>query len=784
VTVLSTRGGRWLAAALVAAFLAGHLPFLASSLEDIDSVNFALGVERFDVADHQPHPPGYPLFIALGKIGTAAARALAPAAPSDTVRARGLAIWGALLGALAVLPLLQVGFALEGRVAVARAATALTLAAPLLWFNASRPMSDVPGLFAALCALALLATAFRRQRAAAAEAAAHARPIAPADLAASGRLIVAGALVAGLALGMRSQTMWVTLPVLALVLVDRVGRAAAGAVLGSAMSLGIGVLAWAVPMVIASGGPGAYLTALSSQAGEDFAGVDMLATNPSPRLLAFALTRTFVEPWVSLPLAIAVLSLATLGGVAMLARSRQAAVLLAAIAVPYAVFHLLFQETETTRYALPLVPVVAYLAVRGLAVLGRLALVGGTLALIAICLVLTLPAVASYAVDASPLSRAVADLSARAAEQERGAPPVTMHHAFARALRGDERVRAAALAPPRREVRQLARFFAVGGAERAWFLADPRRADLVAIDPESRHVRGHYRWPFEADAFMGGVRPSAVDWVEVREPGWIALEGWALSPELAGTARLEGKGPTAGGATAIVRARQEPAVALVGGRNLGRAGTLDVRFQLLVNGRLRDEWTVGPAPGFFLVTVRLDAGTLASADPFVPLAILAEAADGSGAPVEASVEQFDLQPPGTVMFGYAGGWHEPEYSPATGRSWRWSSDESRLLVLHGERDLEVTVSGESPLRYFDRAPEVVLRAGAVEVGRIRPDRDFLWRVRVSAEAMREGGGVLTLATDQVFVPHERTGRGDRRRLGLRVFAVEVAPAAESATGSR
>ena len=40
------------------------------TLEDLDSVNFALGVRHFDVAQHQPHPPGYPLFIALGKVGT------------------------------------------------------------------------------------------------------------------------------------------------------------------------------------------------------------------------------------------------------------------------------------------------------------------------------------------------------------------------------------------------------------------------------------------------------------------------------------------------------------------------------------------------------------------------------------------------------------------------------------------------------------------------------------------------------------------------------------------
>ena len=33
--------------------------------------------------------------------------------------------------------------------------------------------------------------------------------------------------------------------------------------------------------------------------------------------------------------------------------------------VPYLVFHLLFQDTSFTRYAVPLVPVVAWLAVKG-----------------------------------------------------------------------------------------------------------------------------------------------------------------------------------------------------------------------------------------------------------------------------------------------------------------------------------------------------------------------------------------------------------------------------------
>jgi hypothetical protein len=56
------------AAALALAFLVLHLPYTARSLEDIDSINFALGIRDFDVGEHQPHPPGYPVFILIAKI--------------------------------------------------------------------------------------------------------------------------------------------------------------------------------------------------------------------------------------------------------------------------------------------------------------------------------------------------------------------------------------------------------------------------------------------------------------------------------------------------------------------------------------------------------------------------------------------------------------------------------------------------------------------------------------------------------------------------------------------
>src|SRR5262245_29042150 len=48
-------------------FVVVHLWFLPPSLEDIDSINFALGLRDFDPAQHQPHPPGYPVYIAVGR---------------------------------------------------------------------------------------------------------------------------------------------------------------------------------------------------------------------------------------------------------------------------------------------------------------------------------------------------------------------------------------------------------------------------------------------------------------------------------------------------------------------------------------------------------------------------------------------------------------------------------------------------------------------------------------------------------------------------------------------
>jgi hypothetical protein len=746
-----TSSDRCVLALIAVGFLLAHLALLPSTLEDIDSVNFALGVRDFHVAAHRPHPPGYPLFIALGKLAHAW-----PAWPgAATARpARELATWGALFGALAVWPLFLLFRAIGGDRRRALAAALVTLACPLTWFNASRPMSDVPGFALTTLAQACLALAFVRQG-----------DEAGATTDAHARWLVAGAGVAGLALGLRSQAAWLTLPLLLVVLAGALATARRRAVLASLGVFAVAVLAWLVPLVVASGGLRPYLVTLAEQAGDDLAGVPMLALGQGVRAVAFALLHTFVEPWAAWPLAALVLALAVVGAAVLAWRAPRTLLLAAAAWLPYAVFHLLFQETVTTRYALPVVPAVVFLAVQGLSLFGSRAVTAVSAALAAASLVITLPAQRAYARDGAPLFRALRDIEAQPRPHQ-----TAVHHMMARAVRGEPVMQRALPAPLRHEWLEIVRYWRDGGTAPVWLLSVPWRTDIALFDPASRRVRAQYRWTFVPERFIGGVRPTDTDWHELREPGWMAGEGWALTPETAGVAARDRRGPTRGGGIeAWVRRRAEPALLMVGGRNLGRPGQPDARFDLRIDGRPFQAWTA--APGFFLHTWQVPAGALVGDGRYARLTISA-----SGLPagdVEAAVEQFDLQPLDRAVFGFDRGWYEMEHDPSRRMTWRWASERADVRIHPGGRDVEVTIHGESPLRYFDAAPEVAWRTGERVLATTTLDRDYTWTVRVPADAIEASGGVLTLTTSRTFSPADRGGSQDRRRLGLRVYALDV-----------
>jgi Protein of unknown function (DUF2723) len=760
-------------AALALAIGLAHLPFVAASLEDIDSVNFSLGVRDFDVAEHRPHPPGYPVYIALGKAVATVVGPLSPGAQPSTVEARSLSLLSLSAAVVAAFLLFRV-FAAAGATrddtppwhrwnAPALATALLTLAAPLVWTLAVRPMSDLPGLAMALAAQACLLTAWWWQT----PRADGDRRMAADTLGESGKMIVLGALIAGCAVGLRTQTLWLTAPVLAVVLIDRIGRGVAGAIIGATMTFTIGALAWAVPLLVASGGLQSYLSALGTQAGEDFASGEMLYSNPAPRLIALALVHTFVDPWDSVPLAVVVLALATAGALVLLVRERRTLFMVAGMAVPYLVFHLLFQDTAFTRYALPLVPVVAFLAVRGIAAASPRAVVPVAAVLSLWAVAIVTPAMVEYGREPAPAVRVVAAMNANAVS----APPaaLAMHQTFRRPLEAEMvRVQPVLPSPPRREWLELASFWKAGHTGPVWFLADPRRTDLALIDPHSRTDVTAFRWAPASRPVFGGMRPAAVDLVRVVAPRWFAEEGWALTPETAGMARLMGRGPHLG--PIVARVRRDPAEVrvLIGGRNLAAPGDATARFTMTLDGRPVDTWDA--PPGFFLRTTMLPAGALTGDGALAELAVRSVAVSGD-AVIPTAIEQFDVQLPGTLVWGFDAGWHEAEYTPAVG-VWHWTSERSSVRVYGATTGVRVTLEFESPRRYFD-AP-VTLRAIArdEEVASSTVEAPS-WSFEVPVDRLRAADGLITLETSHAFVPAERGGGPDHRRLGLRVFSIRV-----------
>ncbi|MDP3970269.1 MAG: DUF2723 domain-containing protein [bacterium] len=59
---------RWNLLGLTVLFIVSTLPFLSKTPFNWDAAQFVLGVEHFSVNMHQPHPPGYPLYVGLGKV--------------------------------------------------------------------------------------------------------------------------------------------------------------------------------------------------------------------------------------------------------------------------------------------------------------------------------------------------------------------------------------------------------------------------------------------------------------------------------------------------------------------------------------------------------------------------------------------------------------------------------------------------------------------------------------------------------------------------------------------
>ncbi len=737
-------------AALAAIFLAAHLAYLSPTLEDIDSINFALGVRDFDVAQHRPHPPGSPVFIVLGK----ASAALFGAAGMEGAESRGLAFWSAVSGAL-MFPLVFLLFsALDGDRRRAFWTAVVAGLAPLAWFTASRPMSDFTGLALTTAAQALIVSAWTGRSVV----------VQPFRAAAGARFgaLEAGALIAGLAAGVRVQTALLTAPALAAALVVAPQNRALSTRLRVIAAACAGVLLWLVPLLITSGGPTQYLSAFGTQATEHLTEVVLWRDPTSVRLAYHAVVNAFVWPWATLTLGALVVAFAAIGVIVFALEAPSRLLSLAILFGPYALFHLLLQETLTVRYTLPLVAPLAWLAVRGAEAM-RLSPFA-EIACAAAALVATVPMTTGFA-KGSPGFAAMRDAVRRGGT-------ISAHATMRRLWEWNEETGASGRylrAPHGYEWLTLLEEWRRDPDAELQFLANPKRPDYrTLIDPQVRRFVSDYKWPFVEWPHLGGARPGAVQRIVFSPPGWILDRGWAVSAEVAGITEREGYGPHRRPSVAWVRGRDSSATLMIGGRHLGPSDE-PARVALVREAVKIEEWDV--KPGFFFRIIDLSAGALAGAG-YIPLSVTA-ASVSPGAEVRVGLEQFDLQPEGIPMVGASEGWHEPEYNRITGRAWRWTSERAVLWVRPVGRDVTLRLDGESPLRYFDAPPNLRLSIGGAEVARLSPSADFEWEVRLPAAALASANGQVVLESDKWFVPGDREGTGDRRHLALRVYSVEA-----------
>ena len=209
--------------------------------------------------------------------------------------------------------------------------------------------------------------------------------------------------------------------------------------------------------------------------------------NHTARDVAHALLNTFIWPW-DWWLGLAVCVLAAVGAARIAWRAPRVLVSIVVVFAPYAIFHLLFQETVTTRYALPLLPVFAYAAmaaVGGPARRGRCR--SAAIGIAAIALMQAIPASMHYAREGAPVFRAFDDMAATA----HGGDRVDTSRCTPSARRAAEwatpilpaRV---AVAPHGHEWLTLVALWQAEPSARVWFVADPGPHRSRAVRPAAR----------------------------------------------------------------------------------------------------------------------------------------------------------------------------------------------------------------------------------------------------------------------------------------------------------
>ncbi|MGB9872924.1 MAG: hypothetical protein ACPLYD_14860 [Anaerolineae bacterium] len=383
---------------LLAAFLPLYLAFRSASLDDFDSYSFALALRQFSLDLQQPQPPGFPVYVALGRLLLAVCGEARPA----------LTLLSALAGVGVVLGV----YGLGGRRTLAGVGAALLVGlSPMGWLTAEKALSDTPGM--ALTLLAIWALWRGRERLS---------------------TFILGSFIAGLGLGLRPQNSLPVLLLLAGLVVRHLWLRRPWRWLGAAaLAFAGGVLLWLLPTLRAVGGLSTYLAHLAAHSAhvrraDSLLGAPLTASALHGRWMAFANTLlmhtvglTVYARW-GWPQTIRALAVAAvvLPGLIAADWRRSRTWLLAGWALLVATQVFLLEALDRPRLFLPLLPPLALLVAEGYARLrsprwlAPAVLTGAAFALLR----LTLPLAAQLSTVPAPPVQAASYVAAHYPPQE------------------------------------------------------------------------------------------------------------------------------------------------------------------------------------------------------------------------------------------------------------------------------------------------------------------------------------------------------------------------------
>lgn len=202
-----------------------RIPFTSKFLYHMDSVHFALALEKYDITTHQPHPPGYFLYVMLGRLLNLFISDANNVFITISILFSGLTV-------VAVYYLAKEIF--DEKIAII--ASALTITSPNIWFHGEVALTYIVEAFFSTLIAFLCWKIYKNKEE-------------NVD-----RYLYLSAIALGIAGGIRQNTLVFLLPLWLFSIKELPLRK----IFASFLLLGIVCLSWFIPMIKMTGGYDAY----------------------------------------------------------------------------------------------------------------------------------------------------------------------------------------------------------------------------------------------------------------------------------------------------------------------------------------------------------------------------------------------------------------------------------------------------------------------------------------------------------------------------------------------